>query len=201
MTTKERTIPKKEYLFGKNHSEWILPSGEYLSYVTPNEIADIVFKEASSCLGLRNRAIWDMFAGIGTDTIRLAQCAGKVYATEINPDTFQCLLSNIDIQGSNNICASNKCCTDISGIPLDVIYFDPPWGPNFVSGKMFDLSKVEIGNTTVGELLDKLKVHDMIIKVPFLCETVEEHIDSDSIIQVLTFSRHKLKFYITSGQK
>lgn len=206
-------LPKREYLFGKNHDQWIIPSNEYLNYVTPNDIADIVFKDANQSLELGVRLIWDMFAGVGTDAIRLSRYAGRVVGTEINPATYQCFLKNIESHGADNVVAYNDSCHRciekcLEKFSRPVIYFDPPWGQGYLSGQMFDLGAVVIGDSlpgaddiTVKDLLLRLKKHDMIIKVPYLCDTVEENIDPDCIIHILTFSKHKIKFYIVRGDQ
>lgn len=206
-------LPKMEYLFGKKHDMWTIPSIEYLHYVTPHSIAEVVFKEACQCLDLNGRVIWDMFAGVGTDAIRLSAYAGRVIGTEVNPDTYQCFLQNIKKHGADNVIAYNFSChgADVigksirrtAGSPVirPIIYFDPPWGENYVSGQLFDLGSVSISDTTVRDLLQLSKQHDMIIKVPYICDTVEECVDHDSIINILTFSKHKLKFYFVRGQQ
>lgn len=196
-------MSKLGYLFGQEHNEngtdWQYPSDEYLNYVTPKGIAEIIVKEADHTYSLRDKVLWDMFAGIGTDSIRFSMCTGKVLCSELNNDTYQCMNVNMDIKNVHNASTFKEDCTTAEH-RTDIVYFDPPWGDKFVSGEMFSFDDVILGNEdkpiTVTELMRKMyKRHDMIIKTPYLCDTVEQVVDPNDIISILTFSQQKVKFY------
>ena len=143
-----------------------------------------------------------MFAGIGTDSLRLAKCAGLVISTEINPDTFQCLKRNTSIAKIQNIEIHNLDCFYAKGkigVP-DVIYFDPPWGTSFKTGQPFSFDEIYLGN---GQRIPDLFTitrecypdASFIIKMPFMCD-FEKYIQESDIKCILTFSRQKLKYIL-----
>ena len=191
---------KITYLLG--NGKYSYPSYEYLNYITPIEVFDIVLSNANIHFNLKSKIIWDMFAGIGTDSIRLASVAGLVYSTELNTDTFNCLISNISYAKSTslntflNIETYNIDCCQFTKSNSDVIYFDPPWGETFKSGMHFSFDNVKLSNgKCVLDLVKELyKSYDLIIKVPYLCDNFETIINEEDIISILTFSREKLKY-------
>ena len=191
-----------DYLLGED--QFVYPSDSYLDFITPFEMFNIVI--ANTLIqtgGLTDKVVWDMFAGIGTDSIRLARHSGRVIATEINKETFQCLKKNVEASGLTNLQAFNRdCCSDkgVTGPQPDVIYFDPPWGDTFQSGQPFSFSDVKLTNGwTVIDLLKHIrtlyKESYLIIKSPYICD-VEKFIAEESILSILTFSRQKLKYII-----
>jgi 16S rRNA G966 N2-methylase RsmD len=139
-----------------------------------------------------------MFAGIGTDTLRMASHAGRVLATEINPETFACLLKNT-INESNIEVFNRDCCSCLNmNFQPDVIYFDPPWGESYKTGQSFSFTGVLLSNgQEITVLFEKVRKcfpdASFIIKTPFLCD-FEKNLNEDDIKYILTFSRQKLKY-------
>ena len=131
------------YLLGSQHKQWKF-SECYLNYITPEIVANVVISTAIEYFdGLVDKVIWDMFAGIGTDAIRLAVVSGKVICTEINKNTFEDLQYNVQSNKLENIQLLYGNCFDfIKKIDCNIIYFDPPWGSTFQSGSDFDFSTV-----------------------------------------------------------
>jgi 16S rRNA G966 N2-methylase RsmD len=194
------------YLLGGD--SFCYPTDEYLDFITPADMFNIVISNANIHLGgLSDKVVWDMFAGIGTDSIRLARHSGKVIATELNTDTFQCLKKNVYSSGLTNIQALNRdCCRDSISISTspDIIYFDPPWGDTFQSGKPFSFNDVTLNNGwNVINLLKEVKARHadayLIIKAPYLCD-VETYIAEERILSILTFSRQKLKYILVKKE-
>jgi predicted RNA methylase len=153
--------------------------------------------------GLNDKVVWDMFAGIGTDSIRLARHAGKVIATEINKETFNCLKKNTETSGLKNLQIVNRdCCEykqDQNQSP-DVIYFDPPWGDTFQSGQPFSFSDVSLTNgCNVIDLLKNVQARYseayLLIKAPYMCD-IEKFIAEESVLAISSFSRQKLKYVL-----
>ena len=173
------------------------PSVEYLRYITPPEVCKIIIHNSNIHFNLKNKILWDMFAGIGTDSIRFAQHSGIVVCTELNSETFKCLEANVKSLETpkTNIRIYNKDCCDLD-IEADVVYFDPPWGESFVTGANFSLKDVQLKNgMKIGDLFKLCHAkYDMIVKVPFLCDDIEQLTMEDNIISIITFSRQKLKY-------
>tara|TARA_R100001163_G_C5067108_1_gene206011 strand:- start:4420 stop:5367 length:948 start_codon:yes stop_codon:yes gene_type:complete len=149
-----RTIGLK-ILFGPNYWLWKYDSDK-LSYVTPYFLSEQMAKYAFYLYGqlyyfktkLANSQplmIWDMFGGIGTDSIYLSRYF-NVISTEIDHEVWG--ISNMNIRNFNrqNINLVNDNCINMIGkIMPDVIYFDPPWGDNYRNKiKNFDFSQVYI---------------------------------------------------------
>lgn len=204
------TCPSRlHYLLGSEHELTLsFPSQTYLDYITPAELFNIVIKHANIHMGgLSNKVVWDMFAGIGTDSIRLARVSGKVIATELNKDTYICLINNINAASSSsplnpltlNIDTRNtdatQMCTDLNP---DVIYFDPPWGDTFKSGQPFTFGEVTLSNGKVvmdvyDDLRKNYKEAYLIVKAPYTCEM---EIPDSELLSILSFNRQKLKYYL-----
>jgi 16S rRNA G966 N2-methylase RsmD len=195
------SMSRLTYLLGDENLSY--PSEEYLDYVTPVDVFSIVLFNANVQLGgLSDKVVWDMFAGIGTDSIRLARYSGRVISTEINPITFNCLSKNL--AGLQNIEIHNKDCRDMTTeTEPDVIYFDPPWGDEFKTGQQFSLDDVLLNNgLSVLDIFNTVRSRypeaSVIIKTPFMCD-FEKYIPEDSIKNILTFSRQKLKYILLIG--
>ncbi len=190
------------YLLGSQHEQWKY-SEPYLAFITPEIIANVVIAAAVEYFdGLVDKVVWDMFAGIGTDAIRLARVSGKVICTEINKDTFEELESNtrtMDMDNMKLLCGD--CADFISSIDCDIIYFDPPWGDTFQSGMDFDFSNVILNNgKSVLELVkDIQKKGHIIIKSPFSSDSFEKILNPDDIIGISAFRQQKLKFIFVRG--
>jgi predicted RNA methylase len=189
---------KLQYLFGFGFRKWHCTSGNYYAYVTPHLIISKISDLADEHFhGLGDKVIWDMFAGIGTDGIRLAQRAGKVICTEINPTTYIDLQKNsVDI---DNVESYNVDCCKFT-TKCDIIYFDPPWGDTYRSGEPFNFNDIRLSTgTTVAELAKSAyNGIGMIIKSPITCNTFEE-LFADETIYTFTFTQQKLKFLFIIG--
>ena len=185
------------YLLGSHHAEWSYDD-EYLSFVTPELIStSIVSLAQEHFAGLIDKVIWDMFAGIGTDSIRLSQVSGRVICTELNKGTFKHLKSNIQAMGATNIQATRiDCCDYAERVNCNIIYFDPPWGDSFQSGTKFDFVNVILSNgKNVLDIVQEMhKKADLIIKSPFTCQSFDTLFDEKYIIGIFAFRQQKLKF-------
>ena len=188
------TDSRISYLFGDK--DYIYPCDEYLDYITPAEVFNIVVQQANIHFNLKKKVVWDMFSGIGTDSIRLAMLSGLVQCTELNVETYNCLKHNIELSGYNNIIAKNADCSSPVGYEPDIIYFDPPWGDTFKSGSTFTFEGVRLSNGTLitDLLMSMYNTHDMIIKSPYMSDSLDKLINPEDIISILTFSRQKLKY-------
>lgn len=190
------------YLLGQRHSEWSYPDS-HLAFITPDIIAEKVIALANEVFSLHDKILWDMFAGIGTDSVRFARVSGRVIATEINSETFEHLQKNSETV--DNLQVFNQNCTELlNNVACDVVYFDPPWGCTFHSGQQFDFTDVAIDmpSTTSKDInvveLAKLmqqRCH-LIIKSPFLSDSFERVFSKDDIISIHAFPNQKLKFLL-----
>ena len=191
---------KYEYLFGPTHQSWKFPM-DYLSYVTPytvsvkiGQIADRIFK-----LSDKDRIVFDMFSGIGTDSVALSKYCKGIVCTEIVPERFEMLEHNIKL--GNHLCTISKynqdCCVDVDpSHNISVVFFDPPWGKTFMSGHDFKFEGLTLdnGQDIIGlatNMLDKYGM--MIIKSPIKCESFDQAF-SDNIIASYSFPKQRLKF-------
>ena len=189
-----------DYLFKGFTEHLSYPCEGYLDYITPSDINSIVLSHLSVHFnGLQNKIIWDMFAGIGTDSIRLAKTAGRVICTEINQETFACWKKNTAPYVNIEIHCKDCSVFRPNNFQPDLIYFDPPWGENYRSGVPFSFDEVKIGELTVPELFTNLRETypeaKFIVKTPFLCD-FEKIVQEDDIKCILSFSRQKLKYVI-----
>jgi tRNA/tmRNA/rRNA uracil-C5-methylase (TrmA/RlmC/RlmD family) len=190
-------MSKLTYLFGAHYEQWKY-SEPYLSFITPEIIANTVIHEAGDYFsGLVDKVVWDMFAGIGTDAIRLARVSGKVICTELNKATFKDLQHNVKVMEQHNMKLLNGDCVDyMSSIECDIIYFDPPWGDTFQSGMDFDFSNIILdnGKSVIDLVLAAQRKSNLIIKSPFSSNSFESVFDPVDIIGVYAFRQQKLKF-------
>lgn len=186
---------KLPYLFGDKD---LSCSNLYLSFVTPHGVSEIIMQQAQEHFELGDKTIWDMFAGIGTDSIKFAEHAYKVYCTESNQETYEYLCENT--KEYKNITTYNGNCMDyISIVKPHIIYFDPPWGPTFKSGSDFDFNDVTINGCPIPKLAEQLLENAiLIIKAPITCNSFEQILGSD--IDVFTFTQQKLKFIFVNSR-
>jgi hypothetical protein len=156
--------------------------------------------------------IWDMFGGIGGDTIPLSEYF-DTFVTEINPTTFEFLSENCGkFHGPYQIVKECSDCVKFldTDMPIDInmVFFDPPWGESFRTNEIFDFRDVILDNDmNVVELLKKVldKYEYVIIKSPLTCDTFDE-ILAEHKPEIFRFKKHKLKFLfvnttITDEQK
>jgi 16S rRNA G966 N2-methylase RsmD len=184
---------KLKYLFGDLQLEF--PEA-YLSFVTPKNVSDTIIQLAQEHFDLTDKIIWDIFAGIGTDSIRFADVSNKVYCTELNENTYKVLCKNTSNK-DNIMCRNIDSTTCINMHPYDqcdIVYFDPPWGSTYdKSATEFDFNNVKINNLTVPQLA--LQLHsqaDLIIKSPVISNSFEDIFGSN--IDTFLFTQQKLKF-------
>jgi 16S rRNA G966 N2-methylase RsmD len=180
------------------------PDIGYLSYVTPHSVGLTVFKHLDSLIPLNQLAIWDVCAGIGTDSLRLSQLAGKVIATERDARVYECLVQNT-AKNEKIVPYLGDCTTWLDKLQsaYDLAYFDPPWGANFQSGQPFELSKIRLGEQQVPvlEFLEQLRHNGpVLVKMPYYCYTLESRYTAEQILATLGFSQQKLKFMVLKPQ-
>jgi len=188
---------KINYLFGENSEQWNY-GHSYLHYVTPWQIGEKVVDLADQHYDLAEHNLWDMFAGIGTDTVKFATYCKKITCTEIDPGTYENLTKNLSAFKVENTETYNLDCLELleKVSKDDIIYFDPPWGDKFESGKEFDFKSIRLPNgISIVELLHRLhEKHDkIIIKSPYDCTTFEMELDKH-ITKVYGFPKPKLKY-------
>lgn len=190
---------KIKYLFGDQLERWHYHS-DYLQYVTPDQIGQKLVSLADNEYDLSRLHLWDMFSGIGTDTIKFSNMCRKVTATEIDSKTHSNLKLNLKEFGVSNVDAHLADCTVFAPAGVDLIYFDPPWGDTFESGREFDFKEIRLPNgKSIIELLHEIhKNHkNIIIKSPYDCMTFEIELDK-YITRIHAFPKPKLKYIFLS---
>ncbi len=184
----------KNYLFGPTNSNLEFPHEKYLSYVTPYLVTQSVIKHAEKLIpgGLKNKIVWDLFAGIGTDAILFAPYCLNVIATEINKETYTCAIKNTS--SIKNIHVENTDCTAYA-CSVHVAYCDPPWGPSFKTGVPFTFENERLTNgQRILDLIKQIPCDYLILKSPLLCDSFETLFPSESILHIALFTQQKLKF-------
>jgi len=185
---------KLKYLFGADIYNWYYDES-YLMFVTPIQIREIISQLITD--KFQPKLIWDMFAGIGCDSITIQKYTNaEIISTELNTDTFSNLTSNLKYHNASITAYNTDCSTFIPDKAPDLVYFDPPWGDLFVSGREFDFNSVYLSNgKNVIELLREiLKLYkNVCVKAPFDCMTFEIEFDTQ-IIAIYAFQKPKLKF-------
>lgn len=154
-------------LFGPKYWLWHFEENK-LSFVTP-----YILSKQMSCfahylystvykLGETDQPLflWDMFGGIGTDSVYLSKYF-NVVATENNPNVFKLFSRNIREFNIGNINLIETNCLDgINRIKPDIIYYDPPWGETYRSKvKNFDFNQVYIDYPFDDDNLPELQKH------------------------------------------
>lgn len=130
-------------LFGPRTRDWSYDKGK-LNFITPYILSTQMCRYASLIYRqYKPQVIWDMFGGIGSDTIELSNYF-SVITTEIDPQVYALLKQNISTYRCPNVnILKGNCLTLLPIMKPDVIYFDPPWGENYKSKmKNFDFSQV-----------------------------------------------------------
>ena len=174
------------------------PDENYLNYVTPHSISSKVFSLVQCYFCLEDKVIWDMFCGVGTDSLRLAQRSGKVLCTEIDERVYEKLLVNV--KTCDKIETYNVSCLDIDLNP-DVIYFDPPWGETF-DEPGFNFLSVMIGNKSIRDILQsKYEKHDLVVKTPLSSGDISFLFQPEDIVHIMRFSTQKLVYYVIKRKK
>jgi len=187
------------YLLDTNYHRWEISDEEYLSYITPQIIIDKIISLADEHFqGLQDKVIWDMFAGVGCDGLRISLHAGKVICTEIKKDVYSDLVKNITNYGDNIVSMNVDCCSVLDKTRCNIVYFDPPWGDTFQSGMDFNFNDVTLDDGThILELIDKIinKFDMIIIKSPISSKSFEKRLaEYTKNMRIFTFTQQKLKF-------
>lgn len=196
-------------LFGNDYSKWSYHP-EQLSYVTPDYIsqkmAELVkenyyplFENAQDRDSI---IIWDMFSGIGVDTIHLAKYF-RIVTTEINSEIYHLLQKNIKTFGleSQILAYPIDCLVKWPDLNYpDLVYFDPPWGETFKTGEEFKFDTVQLSNgALITDLVQRVyreKTPNLVIKCPLRCQSFETIFQAMGveINHIYLFKKHKLKF-------
>ena len=186
---------KLYYLLGNNYGLWKCNDADYYSFITPKIIIDKIIDLAKENFnGLSDKVIWDMFAGIGCDGLRIAKYAGKVICTELKEEHYADLAHNVQAMGMCNVETHLADCCKMTNT-ANIVYFDPPWGDSFRSGETFDFINVSLEDgTSVLNLAQAVSSdHHMIIKSPISSDSFEV-LFGNRVIEVFTFTQQKLKF-------
>ena len=93
-----------------------------------------LYETALNYAGLTGtETVWDLYCGIGTISLFLAQKAGKVYGVEVVPEAIEDARKNAEINGISNVEFYEGKAEEIlpgmyreKGIRADVIVVDPP---------------------------------------------------------------------------
>jgi hypothetical protein len=183
----------KKTLFGEQDLTY--PNDRYLSYVTPYNVGLMVLRIAESEFkNSSGKVLWDMFAGIGTDSLLFATGFKNIIATELHQETYACGKKNTAHQ-ENIIFLNEDCSNTATCINADVVYFDPPWGANFVSGQPFSFENEYLANQRgILDLLESIPSPEIIIKSPLLCDSFEALFPPKYIKKVYLCSEKNLKF-------
>ena len=193
------------YIYGPHYTQWSYDP-DYIIYPTPWIISNQVARSADERFKLSNKVVWDMFAGIGTDALKFGERTGKVICIEIDDDTFHHLQVNVaQFNNKGNMSLLHEDCLNfleknqnLSSV-VDIIYFDPPWGPSFKTGQPFDFTDVTLQNgMNITDLALRVQQScHMIIKSPILSSTFDQLFAKD-IVRIYSFTQQKLKFLIVS---
>lgn len=93
-----------------------------------------LYETALSYAGLTgSEIVWDLYCGIGTISLFLAQRAGKVYGVEVVPEAIEDARKNAELNGISNVEFYEGKAEEVlprlfreEGIQADVIVVDPP---------------------------------------------------------------------------
>jgi len=217
-----RQVAGLKILFGQHYDKWSWKQ-EQLSYTTPvyiaEKIADLVKRLYKAKKEDPNSKIkvWDMFAGLGVDSVCLGLEDFEVHGTELFEDIYELLEKNIKSFGLEDKIKPyhSDCLEKLSEInssfrgnndneklkfEYDIIYFDPPWGESFNGNKLFDFDEVTLSNGIfIIDLLREIYTNytqNIVIKSPLKCNTFE-NLDFIKIKRVVIFRKHHLKFIFT----
>ena len=173
-------------LFGPKYWLWKFDE-EKLSHITPYILSRQMSKFASYLyshiyqLKMEDSPLflWDMFGGIGTDSINLSQYF-NIVTTENDKEIFGFLEENIKSFKLDNInLIHDNCLRGLKRISPDIIYFDPPWGDSWRNKiKNFDFNHVYIDyppvlNDPIPELPKRISCVDLL---KYLYQNVTQNI-------------------------
>ena len=136
---------KETVIYGKGYIEDTLCGCTFRispkSFYQVNPVqTEILYNKAITYAGLTGKeTVWDLYCGIGTISLFLAQKAGKVYGVEIVPQAIEDAKNNAALNGINNAeffvgkaeevlpaFYEKKKDTDADMLHPDVIVVDPP---------------------------------------------------------------------------
>jgi len=211
-------------LFGPKISKWKFQPDQLL-YVTPYiprlQMAKLAGQIYNDILRKPNIILWDMFGGIGSDSISFSEYF-NIITTELDSKIFQILKQNVRNHGVSNVQVLNiNCLLLLHTIQPDVIYFDPPWGNDFNPKEDFDFTNVTIDFLPQLENFDNVELqnyskvsstivlnfilHNMtsnvIVKSPLNSNTFE-NLFYPYINHIYKYPKKNLKFlYLSSPKK
>ena len=126
-------------LWGRDHITDYIGSIKYrispLSFYQVNPVqTEKLYGLALEYAGLKgNETVWDLYCGIGTISLFLAQKAGRVYGVEVVPQAVEDARKNAEINGLSNVEFYLGKAEEVlpgkyreNGIRADVIVVDPP---------------------------------------------------------------------------
>ena len=190
------------YLFGPEYYLWHYTKS-YLSFVTPYIVSKKIVELADKQWTLSDQVIFDMFAGIGTDTVSLSAYTKNIVCTEIIPERFKMLKHNIK-QASCDCTIeihNQDCCDKIDNNEISLVFFDPPWGQTFTSDKEFSFADLKLDNNIKILNLAQTMLNrygKMIIKSPIKCDSFDK-LFKDNIVASYSFPKQRLKFLFLEG--
>ena len=165
-------------LFGAKPDEWEY-SFKSLRLTTPIKVSYDIMDTIVKIWDIPTSpetTIWDMFAGIGRDSVTFLKAQWVVHSSEQDPATFSILEKNMvsHTDPSSQYTLYNVDCTTIDIVPT-ICYMDPPWGPTFLPNTNFDFSKIVISGIPVLTIIRELltKVQYLVIKTPWNCDTLD----------------------------
>ena len=189
-------------LFGSNYWLWEYDETK-LSFITPYflskqmaKMANMIYSNEYKMGRDNNLMIWDMFGGIGTDSINLSKYF-NVISTEINKEICDIFMENVRNFKMHNINVINdNCISMMNVIKPDVIYYDPPWGDTYNNRiKNFDFGQVYIDypsskDNEKDDLLNELpKKINCIDLLKYIYNNITSNIVIKSPINSNTFER------------
>ncbi len=192
------------YLFGPEYYMWSY-SRDYLSYVTPYDVSNKIAELADKQWNLSDQVIFDMFAGIGSDAVSLSNKAKSIVCTEIVPERFTMLKSNIKMANQKcDITIYNQdCCIDLDNDTISLVFFDPPWGKTFISDTKHSFTGLKLDNNEcILDLAQRMlnKYGKMIIKSPIKCDSFNDMFKTN-IVSSYCFPKQKLKYFFLEKKK
>jgi hypothetical protein len=143
---------KNKYLF--NYLKIDNDSIHYISHKNISaKISSIIENHLSKYnINKKNAIITDCTAGVGGDSICLAQNFKFVYSIELNKTRYDYLNNNLSVYGIKNTKTYNKDFINI--VPYinnhDIIFIDPPWG----GSQYKSVNKIKIKISNVNDIED-----------------------------------------------
>jgi hypothetical protein len=140
-------------------------SYECVSYITVPRDSDKIVQLISEKMGKYKKkediTIVDSTACVGGDTIAFCHNFGIVIPIELDSNRYVDLLHNIQLYNIQNAFPINGNC--LEKIPeieinLDVIYIDPPWGPDY---KLVDKLNIKMNDYDLDQIIISLFIKNV----------------------------------------